>query len=106
MRVKGTRTKPNNCQVIIWIDNEFLIRFTCCQAKESTAVNLSRPNRCPESMISALERVDNQHDAQLIVERLHRALIFGYLQISILLILFSNSRGPHATRIYIKLKSL
>ena len=79
MRVKGTRTKPNNCQVIIWIDNEFLIRFTCCQAKESTAVNLSRPNRCHESMISALERVDNQHDAQLIVERLHAALIFGYL---------------------------
>ena len=29
-------------------------------------------------MISALERVDNQHDAQLIVERLDTALIFGY----------------------------
>ena len=98
MRVKGTRTKPNNCQVIIWIDNEFLIRFTCCQAKESTAVNLSRPNRCHESMISALERVDNQHDAQLIVERLHTALIFGYIKICISLIWYSYSRGPHAMK--------
>ena len=41
-------------------------------------MNLSHPNRCHESMISALERVDNEHDAQLIVERLHTAFIFGY----------------------------
>ena len=80
MRVKGTRTKPNNCQVIIWIDNEFSTKFTYCHAKEiNSSCSLSRPNRCHESMISALERVDNEHDAQLIVDRFHTALIFGYL---------------------------
>ena len=80
MRVKGTRTKPNNCQVIIYgLIIDFQQSLLVVKQKKSTAVNLSRPNRCHESMISALERVDNQHDAQLIVERLHTALIFGYL---------------------------
>ena len=79
MRVKGTRTKPNNCQVIIdGLIMNFQQSLLVVKQKKLTAVNLSHPNRCHESMISALERVDNEHDAQLIVERLHTALIFGY----------------------------